>query len=39
CSFGNKAVSGAITNDAQNKDSDESTVDKEVPFTIEDQYL
>ncbi|GJW71471.1 putative ribonuclease H-like domain-containing protein [Tanacetum coccineum] len=38
-SFGNKAVSGAITNDAQNKDSDESTVDKEVPFTIEDQDL
>ncbi|GJS09971.1 hypothetical protein Tco_0366767 [Tanacetum coccineum] len=38
-SFGNKAVSGAITNDAQNKDSDESTIDKEVPFTIEDQDL
>ncbi|GKC10493.1 putative ribonuclease H-like domain-containing protein [Tanacetum coccineum] len=38
-SIGNKAVSGAITNDAQNKDSDESTVDKEVPLTIEDQDL
>ncbi|GJT78692.1 putative ribonuclease H-like domain-containing protein [Tanacetum coccineum] len=38
-SFGNKAVSGAITNDAQNKDFDESTVDKEVPLTIEDQDL
>ncbi|GKD01427.1 zinc finger, CCHC-type containing protein, partial [Tanacetum coccineum] len=35
----NKAVSGAITNDAQNKDFDESTVDKEVPLTIEDQDL
>ncbi|GJY56311.1 retrovirus-related pol polyprotein from transposon TNT 1-94 [Tanacetum coccineum] len=33
----NKAVSEAITNDAQNKDSDESTVVKEVPLTIEDQ--
>ncbi|GKC07068.1 putative RNA-directed DNA polymerase [Tanacetum coccineum] len=38
-SIGNKAGSGAITNDAQNKDSDESTVDKEVPLTIEDQVL
>ncbi|GKD78973.1 hypothetical protein Tco_1341594, partial [Tanacetum coccineum] len=38
-SIGNKAVSGAITNDAQNKDSDESTVFKEVPLTIEDQDL
>ncbi|GJV48837.1 putative ribonuclease H-like domain-containing protein [Tanacetum coccineum] len=38
-SLGNKAVSGAITNDAQNKDFDESTVDKEVPLTIEDQDL
>ncbi|GKA55391.1 hypothetical protein Tco_0754340 [Tanacetum coccineum] len=38
-SIGNKAVSGAITNDAQNKDSDESTVVKEVPLTIEDQDL
>ncbi|GJW39883.1 hypothetical protein Tco_0065728 [Tanacetum coccineum] len=32
-------VSEAITNDAQNKDSDESTVVKEVPLTIEDQDL
>ncbi|GJS09968.1 putative ribonuclease H-like domain-containing protein [Tanacetum coccineum] len=38
-SIGNKAVSEAITNDAQNKDSDESTVVKEVPLTIEDQDL
>ncbi|GJS62670.1 hypothetical protein Tco_0657454 [Tanacetum coccineum] len=38
-SIGNKAVSGAIKNDAQNKDSDESTIDKEVPLTIEDQDL
>ncbi|GKA35175.1 hypothetical protein Tco_0721666 [Tanacetum coccineum] len=37
-SIGNKAVSEAITNDAQNKDSDESTVVKEVPLTIDDQY-
>ncbi|GJS40281.1 putative ribonuclease H-like domain-containing protein [Tanacetum coccineum] len=38
-SIGNKAVSGAITNDAQNKDSDESTVVKEVPLSIENQDL
>ncbi|GJV53309.1 hypothetical protein Tco_1449050 [Tanacetum coccineum] len=38
-SIGNKAVSEAITNDAQNKDSDESTVVKEVSLTIEDQDL
>ncbi|GJU40835.1 putative RNA-directed DNA polymerase [Tanacetum coccineum] len=38
-SFGNKAGSGAITNDAQNKDFDESTVDKEVSLTVEDQDL
>ncbi|GKF08578.1 retrovirus-related pol polyprotein from transposon TNT 1-94 [Tanacetum coccineum] len=38
-SIGNKAVSEAITNDAQNKDSDESTVVKEVPLTIKDQDL
>ncbi|GKE61873.1 retrovirus-related pol polyprotein from transposon TNT 1-94 [Tanacetum coccineum] len=38
-SIGNKAVSEAITNDAQNKDSDESTVVKEVPLTREDQDL
>ncbi|GKF28993.1 hypothetical protein Tco_0095335, partial [Tanacetum coccineum] len=38
-SIGNKAGSGAITNDAQNKDSDESTVDKAVPLTLEDQVL
>ncbi|GJZ72675.1 putative ribonuclease H-like domain-containing protein [Tanacetum coccineum] len=37
--FGKQAVSEAITNDAQNKDSDESTVVKEVPLTIEDQDL
>ncbi|GJY91583.1 putative ribonuclease H-like domain-containing protein [Tanacetum coccineum] len=37
--IGNKAVSAAITNDAQNKDSDESTVVKKVPLTIEDQDL
>ncbi|GKE49544.1 putative ribonuclease H-like domain-containing protein, partial [Tanacetum coccineum] len=36
-SIGNKAVSGAIINDSQNKDPDESTVVKEVPLTIEDQ--
>ncbi|GKA72798.1 putative ribonuclease H-like domain-containing protein, partial [Tanacetum coccineum] len=36
-SIRNKVVSGAITNDAQNKNSDESTVVKEVPLTIEDQ--
>ncbi|GJS36308.1 putative ribonuclease H-like domain-containing protein [Tanacetum coccineum] len=34
-----KAVSIAITNGAHNKDSDESTVVKEVPLTIEDQDL
>ncbi|GKB40949.1 putative ribonuclease H-like domain-containing protein [Tanacetum coccineum] len=38
-SIGNKADSGTITNDAQNKVSDESTVDKEVPLTKEDQVL
>ncbi|GKE01018.1 hypothetical protein Tco_1389001, partial [Tanacetum coccineum] len=38
-SIGNKAVLEAITNDAQNKDSDESTIVKEVPLTIEDQDL
>ncbi|GKF99943.1 hypothetical protein Tco_0301634 [Tanacetum coccineum] len=38
-SIGNKAVSEAITNDAQNKDSNESTVVKEVPLTREDQDL
>ncbi|GJV93387.1 ribonuclease H-like domain-containing protein [Tanacetum coccineum] len=37
--IGNKAVSAAITNDAQNKDSDESTVVKKFPLTIEDQDL
>ncbi|GJY96216.1 retrovirus-related pol polyprotein from transposon TNT 1-94 [Tanacetum coccineum] len=38
-SIGNKAVSESITNDVQNKDSDESTVVKEVPLTTEDQDL
>ncbi|GJT77753.1 putative ribonuclease H-like domain-containing protein [Tanacetum coccineum] len=38
-SIGNKAVSKAITNDAQNMDSDESTVVKEVPLTREDQDI
>ncbi|GJS28463.1 ribonuclease H-like domain-containing protein [Tanacetum coccineum] len=38
-SIGNKAVSESITNDVQNKDSDESTVVKEVPLTTEDQNL
>ncbi|GKA16843.1 putative ribonuclease H-like domain-containing protein, partial [Tanacetum coccineum] len=38
-SIGNKAVSGAIPNDAQNKDFDESTVVKEVPGSIENQDL
>ncbi|GKA52989.1 hypothetical protein Tco_0746304, partial [Tanacetum coccineum] len=33
--IGNKADSEAITNDAQNKNSNESTVVKEVPLTIE----
>ncbi|GJW41392.1 putative ribonuclease H-like domain-containing protein [Tanacetum coccineum] len=37
--FGNKAVQRAITNNAQNKDFDESTVDKEVSLTVEDQDL
>ncbi|GJU61500.1 putative ribonuclease H-like domain-containing protein [Tanacetum coccineum] len=34
-----KSEEGAISNDAQNKDSDESIVDKEVPLIIEDQVL
>ncbi|GKD79769.1 hypothetical protein Tco_1342390, partial [Tanacetum coccineum] len=38
-SIGNKAASGDITHNAQNKDSDESTANKEVPLTIEDQLL
>ncbi|GJR43759.1 putative ribonuclease H-like domain-containing protein [Tanacetum coccineum] len=38
-SIGNKAVSGANTNDAQNKDSDESTTVKEAPLTEEVQDL
>ncbi|GJX28102.1 ribonuclease H-like domain-containing protein [Tanacetum coccineum] len=38
-SFRNKAGSGAITNDAQNKDFDESTVDKEVSLPVEAQDL
>ncbi|GKG51002.1 hypothetical protein Tco_0539126, partial [Tanacetum coccineum] len=38
-SIGNKAVSETITNDAQNKDSDESTIVQEDPLTVEDQDI
>ncbi|GKD97007.1 putative ribonuclease H-like domain-containing protein, partial [Tanacetum coccineum] len=38
-SIGNKAVSGANPNDAQHKDSDESTAVKEAPLTEEVQDL